>query len=263
MQNAAFRAIGLDAIYEKFERASLESAKKFFESLLFEKISGINVTVPYKTEVYRWMIERGDELDRQVKLTCSVNTVVAAGKKFKGYSTDGYGFITSLKEKGVTFQGKRALLLGAGGAAQAIAIALKEEGAGFVGYYYIRMKRLHILEDLLLEEGSDGRRETEFYIGLKELSERYLPSTDILVNATPVGQFSFVEERFLHPGLTVCDLLYQPEGTVLLKQAKAKALLAIDGRGMLLHQGARSFELWTGKKPPLAPMQRALEEALT
>jgi len=263
MQNAAFHAAGLDAIYEKFERPSLESAKKFFESLPFEKISGINVTVPYKTEVYRWMIERGDELDRQVKLTCSVNTVIANGKKFKGHSTDGYGFITSLKEKGVTFKGKKALLLGAGGAAQAIAIALKEEGASFVGYYYIRMKRLHILEDLLLEEGSDGRREKEFYIGLKELSERYLPSADILVNATPVGQFSFVEERFLHPGLVVCDLLYQPEGTVLLKQAKAKALLAIDGRGMLLHQGARSFELWTGKKPPLAQMQRALEEALT
>ena len=262
MQNAAFKALGISALYETFERSSLESAKKFFESLHFEKISGINVTVPFKTEVYRWMIERGDELDRHVKLTCSVNTVVSSGEKRKGYSTDGYGFIHSLKEKGVAVRGKKVLLLGAGGAAQAIAVALKEEGAAFVGYYYVRMKRLHILEEILSEEGCDGRQEKEFYIGLKEVLERYLPSTDILVNATPVSQFSFLEEKTLHPGLAVCDLLYYPEGTVLLKQASRKGLLAVDGRGMLLHQGARSFELWTGQKAPLEEMRRALNEAL-
>ena len=262
MQNAAFKVLGISALYETFERSSLESAKKFFESLRLEKISGLNVTVPFKTEVYRWMIERGDELDRHVKLTCSVNTVVSNGEKRKGYSTDGYGFIRSLKEKGLAVRGKKVLLLGAGGAAQAIAVALKEEGAAFVGYYYVRMKRLHILEEILSEEGCDGRREKEFYIGRKEVSERYLPSTDILVNATPVSQFSFLEEKTLHPGLAVCDLLYYPEGTVLLKQASRKGLLAVDGRGMLLHQGARSFELWTGQKAPLEEMRRALNEAL-
>ncbi len=262
MQNAAFQTLGMSAVYEKFEKPSLESAKKFFESLHLEKISGLNITVPYKTEVYRWMIERGDELDRSVKLTCSVNTVVANGSKRKGYSTDGYGFVHSLREKGVSVRGKRVLLLGAGGAAQAIAVALKEEGASFIGYYYIRMKRLHILEELLQEEGFDGRREKEFYIGLKEISEKYLPSVDILVNATPVSQFSFIEDRGLHAGLVVCDLLYQPEGTALLKQASLKGLLSIDGRGMLLHQGARSFELWTGKEAPLEAMRKALDEAL-
>ena len=262
MQNAAFKALGISAAYEIFERPSLESAKKFFESLHFEKISGINVTVPYKTEVYRWMIERGDELDRHVKLTCSVNTVVSSGGKRKGYSTDGYGFINSLKEKGVAVRGKKVLLLGAGGAAQAIAVTLKEEGASFVGYYYVRMKRLHVLEEILLEDGCDGRREKEFYIGLTELVDRYLPSADLLVNATPVSQFSFLEESTLHPGLAVCDLLYYPEGTALLKQATRKGLLAIDGRGMLLHQGARAIELWTGKKAPLEEMRRALDGAL-
>jgi len=262
MQNAAFRALGLPAVYEKFEKPSLESAKKFFATLPSENVSGLNVTVPYKTEVYRWMIERGDELDRQVKLTCSVNTVAVDGKKFKGYSTDGYGFVNSLKERGVSVLGKKVLILGAGGAAQAIAVTVKEEGASFVGYYYVRMKRFHIIDEILLEEGADGRREQEFYLGLKELSQRYLPSMDILVNATPVSQFSFLEERSLHPKLVVCDLLYHPEGTTLLKQAAGKGLLVIDGRGMLLHQGARSFELWTGKNPPLEVMRRALEETL-
>lgn len=262
MQNAAFRAAGLLAVYEAFERQTLESAKKFFESLLSEKISGLNVTVPYKTQVYRWMIERGDTLDRQVKLTCSVNTVVVDGKKVSGYSTDGYGFVAALREKGLSPQGKKVLILGAGGAAQAIAVALKEEGARFVGYYYIRMKRFHLVEEILEEEGLEGRREKEYYLGLKELLEKHLSSADILINATPVGNFSFVEESLLHSRLSVCDLLYQPEGTVLLKQALAKGLLAMDGRGMLLHQGAKAFELWTKKKAPVDVMRRALEEAL-
>ena len=261
MQNAAFRALGLKAVYENFEKPSLETAKKFFESLHAEKLSGLNITVPYKTQVYRWMIEQGAELDRHVKLTCSVNTVVVNQKNLKGYSTDGYGFLAALKEKGVSIRGKRALILGAGGAAQAIAVALREEGASFVGYYYIRMKRIHILEEILIEGGLEGRLEKECYIGLGELSERYLLKTDLLIHATPISHFSFIEDRFLHPGLVVFDLLYQPEGTALLKQALAKGLLAIDGRGMLLYQGARSFELWTGEKAPLSAMQRALEEA--
>lgn len=262
MHNAAFRALGLEAAYEAFEKSSLESAKKFFESLVPEGISGLNVTVPYKTNVYRWMVERGDDLDRQVKLTCSVNTVTVRGQQLMGHSTDGYGFATSLKERGVSPAGKNVLILGAGGAAQAISIALKEEGAAFVAYYYIRMKRLHILEGLVIENEFEGRREKEFYMGLKELSEQYFPSTDILINATPVSQFSFVEDRYLHPGLLVCDLLYAPEGTAFLRQARARGLVGIDGKEMLLHQGVRSLELWTGRKAPLEVMRRALEEAL-
>jgi len=262
MQNAAFRTAGLSAQYETFEKNSFESAKKFFESLHSENISGLNITVPYKTQVYRWMIERGEELDRQVQLTCSVNTVVANGKGFKGHSTDGYGFVHSLREEGVTIRGKKVLILGAGGAAQAISVALKEEGVAFVGYYYVRMKRLHVLEEIVNAAGAEGRRETEFYIGLKEVSKRYLPEADILINATPVGHFSFIEDALFHPGLVVCDLLYQPEGTALLKQAAARGLKTVDGRGMLLHQGARSFELWTGKSAPLEVMRHALNEAL-
>ena len=126
MHNAAFQALGLNAHYETFEKSSLESAKKFFESLTAEKISGINVTVPYKTAVYRWMVERGESLDRQVKLTCSVNTVIAGDEGLEGHSTDGYGFVTSLKEAGVDLHGKKVLLFGAGGAAQAIAMNISK-----------------------------------------------------------------------------------------------------------------------------------------
>ncbi len=262
MHNAAFRAAGLDAAYEAFERPTLESARNFFASLRPEGISGFNITVPYKTHIYRWMVERGDLLDRQVRLTCSVNTVKVEENRLVGYSTDGCGFVASLKEQAVSLKEKKALILGAGGAAQAIAIALKEEGASFVGYYYIRMKRFHILESLLTGENREGRQEKEYYLGLGELAKEYLAPCDILVNATPVREFSFFEERDLHPGLLVCDLSYAPEGTALLRQARSRGLQGIDGKGMLLHQGARSFELWTGRRSPLEVMRKALGEAL-
>ncbi|MFH1858373.1 MAG: shikimate dehydrogenase [Candidatus Omnitrophota bacterium] len=263
MQQAAFRSSGLKAVYEIFEEPSLENARLFFESLPSQKIAGLNVTVPYKAQVYRWMVERGDALDNQVQLTQSVNTVVVDGGKYKGFSTDGYGFIASLKERNVSVQAKKALILGAGGASQAIAVALKQEGAGFVGYYEILDNRFYLLKEIVAKGEADERRIEESKVQLKDLLERHMPTTDMLINATPVSDRSFVADDFLRSGLLVYDLIYHKEGTALLKQARAKGLLAIDGRGMLLHQGARAFELWTGKKAPLSVMQKALEEVLS
>lgn len=261
MQNAAFRAVGLEDQYELFEIPTLEKAKRFFQSLPAEGIAGLNITIPYKSEIYRWMVERSDVLDPMVQLSCSVNTIVCDPDRYRAYSTDGEGLIRALKENGWDPTGKKVMILGAGGAAHAIAIRLKQAGAAEVFYYYIRMKRLHCLQGLLEEGGSVGRLEKELFMDLKGLCQHYLPECELLVNATPVANFSFVEERFLHERLFVCDLLYDPSETALLREARAKGLKTLNGQGMLLHQGACAFEIWTGKRAPLSAMREALTGA--
>ena len=262
MMNAAFRAVGLEDQYELFEIPTLEGAKRFFQSLPVEGISGLNITIPYKSAIYRWMVERSDLLDPMVQLSCSVNTVLCEPDRYRAFSTDGEGLIRSLKEAGWDPSGKRVMILGAGGAAHAIAVRLKQAGALEVFYYYIRMKRLHCLQEILEESGSVGRLEKELFIDLKGVCQRYLSQCELLVNATPVGNFSFVEEPYLHERLLVCDLLYSPSETALLREAKAKGLKTLNGQGMLLHQGACAFEIWTGKKTPVSAMREALAGAL-
>ena len=258
MMNAAFRAVGLEDQYELFEIPTLEKAQRFFQSLPSEGIAGLNITIPYKSAIYRWMVERADVLDSMVQLSCSVNTVVCEAERYRAFSTDGEGFIRSLKETGWDPKGKKVMILGAGGAAHAIAIRLKQAGAAEVFYYYLRMKRLHCLQELLEESGSVGRLEKEFFIDLKGLCQRILPECELLVNATPVGNFSFIEEHDLHERLFVCDILYSPSETALLREAKARGLKTLGGQGMLLHQGVCAFEIWTGKKAPVQVMREAL-----
>ena len=262
MQNAAFRSAGLEDQYELFEIPTVEKARRFFQSLPAEGISGLNITIPYKSEIYRWMVERSDFLDPIAQLSCSVNTVVCEEGHYRAYSTDGEGLIRSLKEMKWDPSGKKVMILGAGGAAHAIAVRLKQVGATEVFYYYIRMKRLHCLQELLEEGESVGRLEKELFVDLKTLCQRYLPECELLVNATPVANFSFVDSHHLHEKLLVCDLLYDPSETALLREAKAKGLTTLNGQGMLLHQGACAFEIWTGKKAPLTVMREALTAAL-
>ena len=258
MHNAAFEALGLPAVYVPFS-VRPEDLGKATLALRALNISGVNVTVPHKGAVIEFL----DELDPIAKQIGAVNTIVLRNRKLYGYNTDGPGFMLSLR-KDAHFEplGKKAVVLGAGGAAAAVAMTLA--GAG--------LRRLVIANrDKRRAEGLSQRVQKFFdrealAVGLDEVRALYwlIRESDLLVNATSVGlnpkdRLNLNPNSF-HPKLLVFDVVSQE--TALVKAARKKGLKAIDGVGMLVSQGARSFEIFTGKRAPFRVMKTAVEQAI-
>lgn len=245
MHNAAFRALGLNAVYVAFPVADLGRAVAGLRGL---GISGVSVTIPFKEEIIPLL----DELDPQAAAMGAVNTVVNREGRLTGYNTDWLGALTALKAK-TTIAGQRFLILGAGGAARAIAFGIKEEG-GELALTDVDAPRVAALAQDL---------------GAAAIAPDALdkcPAT-ILINATPVGMEPRVGEIPLDPDLLgrywlVMDIVYRPLETRLLKEARARSCQTIDGLQMLIHQATAQFELWTGQNAPLEVMSRAAYEAL-
>jgi shikimate dehydrogenase len=219
MQNAAFAAVALDWAYVPLpvRRERLEEAVSGLEALGF---AGANVTIPHKQSV----TELCTELDDVASRAGSVNTLVVADGLVLGSSTDGLAVTSQINARG-----RRALVLGTGGAAKAVAAALEDEGA-----------------EVVLR----GRRDT----GWPPTAEGF----DVLINATPAKDELFVAPR---PGMQVVDLAYLPDGrpTALIEAARAlDCHPCVDGLDVLLAQGAASFERWTGEPAPLVAMRAAL-----
>lgn len=258
MHNAAFEAMGIQAVYVPFG-VKAEDLGKATLSLRAMNISGVNVTLPHKGAVIEFL----DELDQSAKRVGAVNTIVQRNRKLYGYNTDGSGFMLSLR-KDAHFDpaGKRVVLLGAGGAASAVAIALAEAG----------VRRLVIANrDKTRAEVLTKRIHKHFEreilpVGIDESRALYwlTRESDLLINATSVGlkanERLSINPSGLHPKLLVFDLIYRE--TALLKLAKRKGLKTLDGLGMLVSQGARSFELFTGKRAPFRVMRAAAEQAI-
>jgi len=261
MQSAAFKELGLDADYLLYdvEPANLE---EFLDGLAGKGIAGVNVTIPHKIKAKEYL-ERKGSLDETAARLGAVNTIKVTGDGLHGFNTDGPGFYRSLVEDlGFEPEGKRVFVLGAGGAARAIVMYLgngpekisvfdidKAKTQGLKKHYgkYYDDKRLRIAGDKL--EMIDA-----------------LDSSDLLVNATPLGMReadpSPVDKELLHPGLAVYDLVYNRPHTRLVKDANSLKLHAVTGLGMLLYQGAIAFEIWTGQKAPVSVMKKALKEAV-
>jgi shikimate dehydrogenase len=254
MQNAAFRYLNINAIYTSFDvrPATLAAAVK---AIKYAGICGVNVTIPYKEAVIRHL----DHLAQEARLIGAVNTIVNKNGKLVGYNTDVYGFIRALKE-GLKFnpRGKTIFILGAGGAAKAAGFGLAIAGAK-------RIVLTDIVDDKALELACEIEMKTECEcIALKRNSPGVLEmilNSQLLVNATPCGMHAgdpiSVRADFLHKGLCVLDLIYN-RPTELVKAAKENGIKAAGGLNMLLYQGAKSFELWTGKRAPVKVMKKAL-----
>ncbi len=259
MHNAAFLHLNLNYLYLAFEIKPeyLESAVKSVIALNFK---GVNVTIPYKTEVIKYL----DEVTPEAELVGSVNTIVVEGKKLVGYTTDGRGFLTSLiNDAYENPQGKKILILGAGGAARALTMTLAQEGIKEL----IIANRTEEKAEALVSKLKNLKKLSPYQkikaISLKEETlSRAILETDILINATSVGMKEedplLIKQEWLHPDLLVCDLIYNPPQTSLLKLAQEQGAKTLNGLGMLLYQGALSFELWTGIKAPLEVMREAL-----
>ena len=253
IQNAAFNAINLDAVFLAFKvsSADVENTLLGMRSL---GIQGLNVTMPDKTAVIPFL----DEVDETAKFLDSVNTIVNKNGKLKGFSTDGAGAHRALEERGAKLSGTKIVLLGAGGAARAVAFTLAREVEELVILSRSPEKNSSMAEAL------NQRFHTKVMTASLDPTniKQSLKKADFLINATSVGMHpnakqSLVERSWLNSHLTVMDIVYNPIETKLAQDSKAAGATVIGGIEMLVHQGAASFEIWTGKSAPVDIMKQA------
>ncbi|KON31373.1 hypothetical protein AC482_01020 [miscellaneous Crenarchaeota group-15 archaeon DG-45] len=261
MHNAAFRKLGLDY---RYEAASVEpgSLAGFLNGVLRGPTArGANVTIPHKISA---MMEI-DAVDESAAAIGAVNTIVNDGGVLRGHNTDGTGALRALKESAVNLTGSRVLLLGAGGAARAVAHAVALEAGSLTILNRSPRRAVELAETI---RGKAGRRVEVAAAPLDEAHLREeLGRADILINATPVGMHPDVEEtpvpkRLLHGDLLVFDLVYNPLRTRLLREAEEAGAEALSGVEMLVYQGAEAFRLWTGREAPLDLMRRVARREL-
>lgn len=260
MHNAAFDALALPYRYVPFEvpPASLERAVKAIVPL---GIRGVNVTIPHKEAVIPFL----DRLDEEAERIGAVNTIEVSAGRLIGHNTDGRGFLESLRERNVDPKGMRVILLGAGGAAKAVAAALTTASISELMIFARTPARGEALAERLralapslkiVFQGRDFSADAP--------ADRGRPT--LLINSTPLGLKASdplpLPLSLLHPGWAVADLIYRPYETPLLQAAKAIGAKVVPGLGMLLHQGALAFEIWTKQSPPLSVMKQAVEAAL-
>lgn len=257
MHNAAFQELGINATYNIFEKKP-EELEEFIRTLFLHNIHGINVTVPYKESVMPYLTKVSSE----ARLIGAVNTIKVSYDKLEGFNTDGEGFLDHLRrDLGFMPTGKNVAIIGAGGAARAIAVYLSRIKPRFMSIYDIDKVRLKELILYLKEKfGTTG------YIMADSIEELNIGYCNLLVNATPIGMKDsdpcLVDEKLFHKNLLVYDLIYKPSETKLLKAAREKGAKVSNGLGMLLYQGMLSFQIWTGKPAPKESMRQALSSAL-
>jgi shikimate dehydrogenase len=253
MHNAAFEALKLDYVFLAFrvKPAEVESAVNGMRAL---NIRGLNITMPHKSTVIKHL----DRVDLSAQIVNSVNTVLNKENLLFGFNTDGVGALKALKENGVELKGRKVLLLGAGGAARAIAYTMAKE-ADELAVLNRTVKQAQALAKLL--EKSFNKKISTGSLSPTDIQSN-LKDSDILINATSVGMKPRAEEspvplKLLRSNLAVMDIVYNPLETKLAKEAKAAGARVVSGVEMLIYQGAASFELWTGKSAPIEVMRQA------
>ena len=236
IQEAAIKFAKVEADYEKYE-IDPEEFEPEIRKLLME-LNGMNVTIPYKAKILNYI----NKVDKLAKRIGAVNTVkINRGGLIEGYNTDYFGFMESLKK--YDLKGKKATILGAGGAAKAVLVALEDMGLEKID---VRVRNVDkVVNDLPRIDSSELR--VELFNKESDLSD-----TQLLINATPVGQGRLSQEmpvtdaqiNCLEDDTIVYDLIYSD--TLMLEKAKDRGLTTINGAEMLILQGAQSFSLWTG-----------------
>ena len=277
MHNTAFRLLGLDYVYLCFE-VTEDTLPEAVKGLKACGIRGFNLTMPNKNR----MLELLDECTPAAKLVGAVNTVVLDEGKLIGYNTDGVGFLRSLREAGTEIRGKKLVLLGAGGAASAIAAQAALDGAAEL-YIFLRSdsrfyaRTVRLADELNAYSGDAMPGLTDHTVskpgGCKvqlcdmadsRLLRKLIERADVLVNATPVGmepdtdRCLIPEAGWLPLSLTVADIIYHPQKTKLLTMAEQAGCRTCPGLGMLLHQGAEAFRIWTGCEMPVGRIREVM-----
>ena len=259
LHNAAFRALGLPYVYLPFSvpPAALGKATAGIRAL---NLVGVNVTVPHKEKILRYL----DELSPAASLYRAVNTVINRHGSLYGENTDGQGFLRSLAERKRSVQDRDIVLIGAGGAARAVLVALIQAGSAQIT---IANRTQAHAKKLIRAYQSLGPTQL-VSASLEELQDpARMKRAALVVNGIPLGlhndTFPALDYGATPRGCLFYDLVYGPQPTVFLQRAHHAQRPTLDGRRMLLHQGALAFELWTGHPAPLRVMSSALARSLS
>lgn len=245
IHNAAFRALGLDWTYLAFDIAAGDAGRAI-DAMRALGLGGLSVTMPHKDAV----VDLVDELTDDARRLGAVNCVTPRAGRLVGDNTDGAGFIASLADAGVSVDGRSCVVVGAGGAARAVILALARAGAAAVTVVNRTAARAEQAASLAGPVGRVGA------VG-------DLAGADLVVNATSIGMGGSTDTPFdvallrTDPPAVVADLVYVPLETPLLAAAAAVGATTVDGLGMLVHQAAVAFESWTGVAAPVDVMRAA------
>jgi shikimate dehydrogenase len=254
MHTAAFKALQLDALYEPFE-VPKHFLAPILRGLTLAGVEGLNVTVPLKEAVLPLV----DRIAPDAKAIGAVNTIVIRGRRLSGYNTDTLGLRMALRELGWRSRPTCAVILGAGGAARAVAWELSRIRGSCLTIANRHLGRAQRLARWL------KRTHPHACIKAVPLGRVTLDDAELLINATTVGMRASdglpVDPRQLRRGMLVYDLVYHRQ-TPLVVAARRRGCVAANGLSMLLYQGAASLQLWVRRKPPIAAMRRALMRAV-
>ena len=256
MHNAAFDALNMDYAYVAFDVNSndLKSAIEGAESL---NIKGFNVTIPHKVDVMQYL----DELDEVARLIGAVNTIDF--KNLKGYNTDGIGAVKAIEEV-TSIKNKNVVVAGAGGASRAISFYIAKYGAESLTI----LNRNEAKAESLASDVSDSGLIGEVASDSINAIGNYMDGADVLIDTTPLGMHPNINDEpivkadMMDEDLVVFDAVYNPNETVLIKEAIKANAKPVYGIKMLLYQGAESFKIWTGKTAPVDVMEKALRNTL-
>ncbi|MBR3807218.1 MAG: shikimate dehydrogenase [Lachnospiraceae bacterium] len=261
MYNYSFEKLGLDYAYVAFD-VKEDGVKGALDAMRLFNMRGMNVTMPDKVEAARYM----DELSPAAQIIGAVNTIVNEDGKLIGYMTDGEGFVNNLKDHGVSIVGKKMVVAGGGGAATAIQVQCALDGAKEITIFN---KKDSFFERTLVTAEKIKAAVPECIVNVYDIDDadrlaKEIQSADIFVNATIVGMKPMEDQSIikdlslLRPELVVADIVYNPEETKLLKDAKAAGCTSVGGKGMLVWQGASAFRLYTGMEMPVEEVKELL-----
>lgn len=256
MHNAAFDKLGMDYAYVAFDvnPNDLKSAINAGESL---NIKGFNVTIPHKINVIQFL----DEIDEVARLIGAVNTIDF--KNLKGYNTDGIGAVKAIEEV-TSIKDKNVVVAGAGGASRAISFYIAKYGAESITILNRNIDRAKSLASDISDSGLINDVTAD---SISKIND-YLANADILIDTTPIGMHPNYDDEpiaraeNMHEDLVVFDAVYNPNDTVLLKEAIKAGAKPVYGIKMLLYQGTESFKIWTGRDAPVDEMEKALRQTL-
>lgn len=253
MHNAAFKALGIDAEYRIFEVADYELAS-FMENVKIEPVSGLSISLPYKEVIVNFL----NHVDEDAKKIAAVNTIVNNGGSLRGYNTDYLGVVAALKEAYGSLEGKKVVVIGAGGSARAAIYGLLKEGASV----WIK-NRTRKKADMIAVEFAEL-----FDAEIHSQDWNDLVTGNILIHSTSIWHErpeeipSFCDLDYVNNFEVVMEVAYLPLMTPLLKVAAGLGKKVISGDKMLLYQAVEQFKLWTGQEAPVEVMREALSTAL-
>ncbi len=257
MHNSAFRKLGLDLVYLAFEieDGGLEDG---LNAMRIFNVKGFNVTMPHKQKVIQLL----DDISDDAKIIESINTVKNENGELIGYNTDGRGLAKALDEAGIDYKGKKIVILGAGGAARAVAIQLAFDRAAEIVMANRTPSKAEEIMNTINEKIPTSKGKA---IGMdEEVIKEELKDASILINCTSIGMKNTIDQSPInnidtfHKDLFVVDIIYDPLKTKLMSIAEEAGCKTMNGIDMLIYQGALAFNIWTGEDMPIEYIKEVL-----